>query len=402
MNERNAKDLLKRFEANQCSAEEEALVNSWYLHSASLEDMPEDAPDYAAVKNNVLKSILGQGRNRVYLPYLRYAAAIIIIAGLGFGARFVLLHFHKEAVLPITAADIKPGGNKATLTLSNGTKINLDQVKAGDLANQGGVTITKNSKGQIVYTITHLSPSGRDGEAREGNPLSSQGGSLPKGERVVYNTITTPNGGQYQVILPDGSLVYLNAASSLKYPVQFDTKQRLVSLVGEGYFEITKNPNQPFIVKTENQSVKVLGTHFNVSCYAKDATITTLAEGKVEVSILSPNDPSKNLSPSEIKTLKPGQQSLLIGNSLKVKDVDIEDAIAWKDGLFVFDRMQLKEVLTQIGRWYNVEVDFTDLPNTLIVADIARTLTLSEVLKTLENTSNLKFHLQGRRLSIEK
>jgi len=327
------------------------------------------------------------------------AAAIILIAGISyFFFRSVEQDIQQSDIYAHNKAhDIPAGTNKATLTLANGKQIVLDDAANGLVAQQSGVIISKGANGQLIYS---LSPSGRGGEAREGSPLSLQGGSLPEGEsnRIAYNTITTPKGGQFQVFLPDGSMVYLNAASSLKYPVKFTGNERKVTLTGEAYFEIVKHTNQPFIVSSSNQVLRVLGTHFDVSSYAGEPVKTTLAEGRVEIS-----------SPafSQKLQLKPGEQATLssIGKDAKGKEggftvaqVRADDVIAWKDGLFVFTNTELKDLLRQIARWYDVEVDYVTIPDVNFDGEISRKTTLLQVLKLIEAGSDIPFHLEGRRI----
>src|SRR5690606_16707760 len=204
--------------------------------------------------------------------------------------------------------DIKPGGNKATLTLADGSVISLSETNAGKIAEQQGIVITKTDDGQILYTVDTKGEGSSEAE-------------------IVFNTIATPRGGQFQVILPDGTKVWLNAESSLKYPTVFSSKERKVELLGEGYFEVAKNENSPFIVITEDQAVTVLGTHFNINSYTKYNTETTLVEGSVKVSSVSASSVSK--------ILKPGEQSVLNSqNKFNIKRVNLENAIAWKNGFF--------------------------------------------------------------------
>jgi ferric-dicitrate binding protein FerR (iron transport regulator) len=183
--------------------------------------------------------------------------------------------------------------------------------------------------------------------------------------------------------------VYLNAASSLKYPTRFTGNEREVTLTGEGYFEIAKNAKQPFIVVTTNQSIRVLGTHFNVSCYPGDPIKTTLAEGKIEIS---------RPANSQKTTLKPGDQSIVSPEGIEVHQVNPDDVIAWKDGKFVFIRTPLKEMLRQISRWYDIDVDYSQIPDQNFDGEISRKLSLQEVLKSVEAGTDLHFQIEGRRI----
>lgn len=255
--------------------------------------------------------------------------------------------------------DVLPGGNRATLLLSDGTSIALDEAKQGIVA-----------KGeQVVYD---------DGET------VSDG--IPAAE---YATLTTPRGGQYQITLSDGSKVWLNAESSLAYPTEFTGKQRKVSLTGEGYFEVVKNTESPFIVESEGQSVEVLGTVFNVNSYIGGTKpTTTLLFGSVKV---------KADSKSSVQ-LKPGQQSIVELSGIKVKEVDATEIVAWKDGLISAASASLIEVIPQVERWYDVDFKLSDhLRNKeRAYISIDRSENLSSVLRALEHTYGIQFTVQGR------
>ncbi|MDO7744629.1 MAG: FecR family protein, partial [Pedobacter sp.] len=223
----------------------------------------------------------------------------------------------------------------------------------------------------------------------------------------------TPRGGEYKVNLPDGTTVWMNAASSLKFPVQFNGRQRKVNLKGEAYFEVAKVTTKelikgkqvttrlPFIVETEKQDVQVLGTHFNVNAYAEEAiTKTTLLEGAVSVSLVST---PKNLNP-ETYYLQPGQQANLNGNSIKVMAADIEEAMAWKNGLFMFNGQDLEGIMKQVERWYDVDVVFSDnsLKTQTFKGTISRFKKISQLLEVLESTGSVHFTMEGRRITAMK
>lgn len=267
--------------------------------------------------------------------------------------------------------NLKPGGNKAYLTLANGKKLSLTDAANGALAKEAGVEISKTSDGRVVYAMT--------GAAKGGN--------------VALNTIETPRGGQYQVRLPDGSKVYLNAASKLTYPISFNgRKERIVELIGEAYFEVAKDKEHPFRVRTIGQEVEVLGTHFNMNAYPdEDATKTSLLEGRVKV--------SKN---GRSALLKPGQEAVIISgkSSISVRNADVQAAVAWKNGLFSFKRAELKVVMRQIARWYDVEIVYQgDIPKTAITGTIGRNLDASKALQIIENLG-VSFKIEGKKIII--
>jgi transmembrane sensor len=278
--------------------------------------------------------------------------------------------------------DLPPAGNKAVLTLANGKKITLDDASNGKIANQHGVTITKTIQGQLTYTFSSKSQSADNSE-----------------QAPLYNTISTPRGGKYQIKLPDGSSVWLNAASSLKFPTQFSKAERVVELQGEAYFEIVKSTinrkRQSFEVilknKSGDQRVEVLGTHFNINAYENELFIrTTLLEGKVQLF---------NQITNSGTILLPGQQAISTTKSIKIDRPDVSEVLAWKNGNFIFNNLSLVEILRQIERWYDVDVDYNHVPNTKYNGFISRDVTLTQVLEMLELTGSLKFHLEGSEMS---
>ncbi len=264
-----------------------------------------------------------------------------------------------------------PGGNKAILTLADGTKVELDTASNGTVTKQGNITVIK-LDGQLAYNV-------------EGNLA----------REAVYNTITTPKGGQYRLLLADGSKVWLNAASSLRFPTTFTSKERRVELTGEGYFEVAHNTEKPFYVSVREMDVKVLGTHFNINSYQDDEVIrTTLLEGSVFVS-------SKKIKRAAV--LKPGQQALLNGVQLDVKkDIDTEVIMAWKNGKFNFDGDNIQTVMRQLEKWYDVQVEYRgDITTEEFVGVISRNVNLSEILNMLEKTNAVDFELKGKKIIVK-
>ncbi|QEH43429.1 FecR family protein [Chitinophaga sp. XS-30] len=272
------------------------------------------------------------------------------------------------------AEDKAPGSNRAVLTLGGGRKIALDDAAAGNLALQGGARIRKSAGNEIVY---------------ESAPPAT-GKDIPA---IVFNTITTPRGGQFQIRLPDGTKVWLNSASSLRFPTFFDGLERKVELTGEGYFEVAENKAHPFLVKSSGQTIQVLGTHFNINAYADDGLVrTTLLEG----SVLVHGEKNSN-------KLMPGEQSQLnmrSGSIYKTK-ADIEQVMAWKHGNFLFNDTYLPDIMKQLSRWYDVEVIEKDIPRIRYNGGIPRSMQLSDVLKMLEETGNIKFHLVNNTITIK-
>lgn len=314
---------------------------------------------------------VSSGKPKVIKLWLRIASAAAVLTFI-FGT--ALFFYHHQQSNSDQQQDIVPGGNKAILTLANGKKISLTDLADGSVANESGISITKTAGGQLIYTVSDRN---QDTSA------------------LQYNTIEIPKGGQYQVRLPDGTAVWLNAASSLKYPISFSAlKQRKVELTGEGYFEVAKDKNHPFIVKTSGQEVRVLGTHFNINGYKDEPAIkTTLLEGSVAVSSAAAGS----------KTLSPGQQAILSGAELRIHQVNMDETIAWKNGYFRFNSESIENIMKILSRWYNIEVSFEgNVKSKLFTGKISKFKNISQVLKMLDKTEVLNFKLEGRRVIVSE
>jgi transmembrane sensor len=304
------------------------------------------------------------------------AAIVLLIAGV---AAYRFSHDNgprSNGTHPAMAAtqgndDVLPGSNKATLTLSNGTVVLLDSVHNDAIPLQGGSHVLK-AGDQLIYAAAAVS-------SREKTDM-------------VYNILSTPRGGQYRLNLPDGSRVWLNAASSIKYPTTFTGKDRVVSITGEAYFEVTDNQAMPFKVRVNDAEITVLGTHFNVMAYEDEGPAnTTLLEGSVKIS-------QSNSS----TLLQPGERAEwdAKGDIKLRKDVDVNEAVAWKNGYFYFNHAGLPSVLRQLTRWYDIEVVYKGMPPVRqFEGEIERDLTLSQVLKLLER-NGVQFTIQGKKLIV--
>jgi transmembrane sensor len=300
-----------------------------------------------------------QRRAVFQLHWFRYAAAVLLLATV---AVWMWRSETKERDITVSIAenqpiDVEPGGNRAILTLADGSTIVLDSSNVGMLATQGNVRIEKTASGEIVYTV----------------------GGKEKGV-MMMNTMSTPRGGQYKLTLPDGSKVWLNAASSITYPAAFTGNDRTVQVDGELYFEVAKDANHPFIVKKGATSVTVLGTHFNVNAYNDEEQLkVTLLEGSVKVS-------SSESGASAL--LKPGQQVSVYETAMISQPayVNTDQVMAWKNGIFNFHKASLQEVMRQLSRWYDVEVVYEKgIPAMQFGGEMGRDLTLSQVLKGFED-----------------
>ena len=305
------------------------------------------------------------------------AAACVIILMIGVGYYFSKTEVPKNtgnlAKTRIKSSpfknDIPPGSDKAILTLADGSTIVLDDAQDGDLTHQGNTKLIK-LNGKLAY-----------------DPLKNNPGE------IVYNTISTPRGGKFKIELPDGSLVWLNAASSLHFPTAFTGKSRKVEMTGEVYFEIARNKDNPFIVNVNGSEVQVLGTHFNVMAYNdEDAVKTTLLEGSV-----------KFVSGTNSSMLVPGQQSQLLKNGeiKTLNHVDTDYVISWKNGMFHFENADIEDVMRQLSRWYNVEVVFKGQKlHDPLHAELPLNTNLSDALNALESTGSAKFEIEGKKIIV--
>jgi len=280
---------------------------------------------------------------------------------------------HKTAIAKTTLPQITPGKDRAVLTLADGKTIDLNGAANGEISRSGNISITKQKNGELVYTVSN----GQTGNKNE----------------LAYNTISTPKGGQYKIVLPDGTGVWLNAASSLKYPTAFKGKERHVELNGEAYFEVAKNKDLPFTVTANEVNVKVLGTHFNIMAYKDEPSVnTTLLEGSV---MLNANNKQA--------LLVPGQQGIAAKNSeqIELKTVNVEDAVAWKNQYFSFRKESIESVMRKIERWYDVEVKYQgDMKGKVLGGSISRSENIQELLDNLELTGIVKFKIEGRTIIV--
>jgi transmembrane sensor len=324
--------------------------------------------------NIIFKNILAyKGKATVRkIAIWKYAAAAAIVLLLASSA-WLLFNNNKRSVKPGLATndqplkDILPGREGAVLTLDNGSKIVLDTAGNGKLVQQGSSTINK-SNNQLSYEASG------------------------KGLNIVYNTVSTPNGRQFTLVLADGSKVWLNAGSSIRFPSSFTGRERRVEVTGEAYFEVAKNKRMPFRVQANRMLVEVLGTHFNINAYNDEpVATTTLLEGAVKVS-------------HEGKTihLEPGQQSMLDndGNLASRSNINTDEVTAWKDGIFHFESADLPTILRQFSRWYDVEVSYEGkVSNDTYFVIVKRNSTLLSVLKALQ-ASDVEFRVEGKKLVV--
>jgi len=350
----------------------------------SLLDKDWDLEDFKAPvlmdaeQERIFNYVVAQPQNRRKIRSLwpRIAAAASIILAIGAGIFFYTNRSKTDAVQTVSHVnDVAPGKQGATLTLANGEKIRLSAASNGELAKQAGVTVSKTANGQLVY---EFKPS-----------------TQAEIHRGAINTLTTAKGETYQLRLPDGSLVWLNAASSLTYAANLNERgKRRVRLEGEGYFEITKDKTHPFVVESNGQEVEVLGTHFNVNAYVDENNVkTTLIEGSVRVTA-----PSKGGV-----MLLPGQQATMgASKEINVQDIDAQTAVAWKNGEFVFERENIKSIMRKLARWYNVDVIYEgDVEKKALWGSISKYSNVSKVLEMLSGTGAVAFEIRSNSIIVK-
>jgi len=370
--------LVEKYLNGSASAEEIITIENYYAHFSDDTDITDslNENEILALKATLRQKVndkIDRAEKRV-IPfyrrkYLQLAASILLLLMVSLIITSKLRH--KPVKQLAQTHDLAPGGNKATLTLANGSKIDLSSMKNGVFAAQPGSHVIKQN-GHLVY-----------------KPAADNAGLAAES----YNTLTTPKGGQYALTLADGTKVWLNAASSLKFPTVFAGSDRVVELSGEAYFEVVHNSKQPFKVKTASQVVQDIGTQFNVNSYPdEDAVATTLVEGSVKI-----------FDARGQAVIKPGQQYLLkAGGRPEVKnDIDIDEVIAWKNGMFQFNNADIKTIMRQIGRWYNVSVEYSGpVPASTYHGRISRNSNASAVLRILE-LSGIDFTVERGKIIVK-
>lgn len=377
--------LYQKFLNQTCSPDEAKMLLDFFLTQEGDAEMVKliqtelekhtspvlTVQDETSVSNNELHIMRAIQPKKGPLRLLKwYAAAAVVLITLGTWL-YTSNHFTPSAIQH-SAQEPLPGKVGATLTLANGKKIRLSDASNGKLAHESGISISKTAGGQIVYDLQ-----------------ANTSGHPEFNAEAQFNTLSTAKGETYQLRLPDGSKIWLNAASSLTYSATlYEHGIRTINLQGEAYFEIAKDKAHPFVVKTEKQVVKVLGTHFNIMAYADESVIkTTLLEGTVEV-----ND----------SILKPGQQAQTYKTATNIIEVNPEDAIAWKNNLFVFRNENIQSIMKKISRWYDVDVEFRNkgILDKNFGGTFSKFENISDMLHTMEITGVIHFKIEGRRIIV--
>lgn len=384
----NIQILIEKHQSGNALPEEIQMLNDWYrsfndsnVEFTAAENDTEDQMEQR-IKNRILHTLSDEIKSasttfRWQMPMVAASILLLLSAGLYFLLPTRLQKQQQASFVTQPVNDIAPGGNKAVLTLADGSTIVLDNASNGTISQQGNIQVQKLDNGLLSYTVN--------------------GKKVTENDETFYNTITTPRGGQYHITLADGTLVWLNAASSIRFPVVFAGTERKVTITGEAYFEVAKNAAMPFKVKAAFSEIEVLGTHFNVNAYEDETYIkTTLLEGLVKVSATTM---SANRLPI---LLKPGQQSGIskAGNISVQNDVDIEEAMAWKNGRFQFSSADLNSILRQISRWYDVDIVYNGKVDLHFTGQLARNANVSNVFEKLALTGEVHFRIDGKKIIV--
>lgn len=368
--------LLKQYEAGACSPEQKALLEKWFAERQASSGWRWSSEEERLLVQRLMRSNIEdqifkkkKPEKRIFtLRKIAVAASVLLCC---FAAAWIFRtgSTDKEVKRYYTEKAVKPGSKAARLTLSDGSEITLDDADTGMLFNKGGVKVSKLANGQLLY------------EAADA-PFQNRN-----------NTLSIPRGGQYRITLPDGTVVWLNSATSLTWPTAFTDKERVVTLSGEAYFDVAKNSEHPFKVRAGGAEILATGTSFNISAYEdEDQVSATLVEGGVNVT-----------GPNGMVSLKPGQQATIFSgnNQIQKKDVDTDQALAWLQGNFLFEDQDIRSIMRNLARWYNLEISYEGKPNPMkFGGTYSRSKGLEELLKHLESLSGMRFSINNNKVTV--
>ncbi|WP_025146547.1 FecR family protein [Pedobacter jeongneungensis] len=367
---RQAKELIDKYLDGTANSQERSLLDRWYQDKSpkGIFPDPEELLQDEIRSLRKLDAYLSRPKRVLLWPRL-VAAAVLLLLLL---ATYLISNRVKPAnENQFLAHDVQPAKDAATLTLADGKKLVLKGGAPKLLAKQGQTRVSTTAAGELIYQqAADQSTRGQD-----------------------FNTLATPRGGQFQLVLSDGTHVWLNAASSLRYPAAFSAQNRTVELTGEAYFEVAHDSARPFRIISKGQRVDVLGTHFNIQAYQDESFIkTTLVQGSVRVT---------RLLDGQAEQISPGQALLFEGSRFAVSNADLREALSWKEGYFRFKDEKLESVMKQISRWYNVDIELLgDVGTIALTGKISRNKNISQVLKMLEQTGLAHFELTERRVLV--
>lgn len=357
------------------------ILQTW---DAQIPNYPQSEENADTIFNNIISMAASQTKVKTMILWRRIAVAASILLVVGLGS--YLLFFNKpgkqnEIVNIEPSKDVQaPQATKATITLADGRIVTLDSVTSGTLATQGNIKVTKTKDGQVIYDRSQL---------------------IAQSSQLLYNTLFNPRGSKVvSLTLDDGTKVWLNSESSLTYPTAFTANERKVEITGEAYFEVARDAKKKFIVTGNGVTTEVLGTHFNVNTYDDEQEIkVTLLEGKVKVTATN-----SQLTAQDSRVLAPGQQAVLTHDSRLTThgSVDTEAVMAWKNGLFTFKAADIKTIMRQVARWYDVEIVYEKEVTEKFYADVSRNTNISTLLKMLETTKSVHFRVEGKKVTVMK
>jgi transmembrane sensor len=370
--------LFERLDQDRFTQEDIDELNAWYHNLKSGDNELKRWFDEAGGEEKLAGQFytsferkLNRQRKMKFIRWgLQAAAMLILLSGIAF--YFQAGHSpNQQIVSKAKSAPIKPAQKHATITFADGSILNVEKLAVGT-TNLRGVSLEKTPDGRLIYKI---------------NKASSSAGR-------EYHSISTPRAGQFEIILPDATHVWLNSASSLKFPLQFSGNERNVILTGEAYFEVARNNKMPFKVQSGVQSVTVLGTHFNIKAYqGEESVFTTLVEGSVKV---------QNEKTTEQKILTPGHQSVITADEqgIVVSNADLDQVLSWKNGYFIFDNQDIKSIMTLVSRWYDVDVEYNLHSDERFGGTFSRSTDLKELLSNLESLGKTRFKLKERKVIV--
>lgn len=370
MQYKEAKEIIDRYNAGVATEEEKALVESWYAQLRG-DDVLISEQNINLIKDEIYQSLPIHFDKAPVRLWPRIAAAASILLFLSISSYFLFLKQPGRQTAQNQIQDILPGGDKAILR-AHGKTYRIDNAKNGLITQQGTTIINKTANGQLMYS-------------------HKAGGET---EAMVYDTLTIPRAGQYQLKLADGSLAWLNANTKMRYPERFTGNERVIELIsGEAYIEVVHNEKMPFKINVKGQTISDIGTHFNINAYDDEPIIkTSLIEGCISVS-----------KGSKTVILKPGQESIVqpANNTIVVHNGNPEEAIAWKNGYFRFNNEDIQGIMRQLSRWYNIDVAYQgSVPTDGFNGKISRFKNISQVLRMLESTKLVHFKIEGRRVTV--
>lgn len=367
--------IIKRLSEEHLSEEESAFFDKWYQNSSNREYYNDLLKIRSGIIASQVKERIDKRKawNQVHparkisliRTLLKFAAIMILPLSLGV---FLLIRENKQEKVVYAEVPVQPGKKQAVLTLSSGQQVMLADTIVH--VNEKGMVISNFPDKELVYKIMN-------------DTMKTE---------TIYNTVTVPRGGEYKLVLADGTIVWLNSDSHIRYPVTFSGNTRQVELEGEAYFEVAKDVEKPFIVRMNEYNVRVTGTQFNVRNYSNESLATTLVEGGVQIE-----------RKGKVDRLRPGQQAVLENNEIRIRVVNVEEQVAWRHGAFGFTQCRLENIMEELARWYDVDVFYMNqqVKDYHFSAWFKRSSSINEVINILEKTKKISLDLKGRILTVK-